>query len=85
MPQLSVAQLFEDNRDKLRLAWIAGRDGGITTLYDWSHNNNSPAHADAVIQGLRDAGLRAVFGYGNSNAEWFPPSTLPTATLMPPR
>jgi HPr kinase/phosphorylase len=32
MPQLSVAQLFEGNRDKLRLAWIAGRDGGVKTL-----------------------------------------------------
>jgi HPr kinase/phosphorylase len=32
MPQLSVAQLFEDNRDKLRLAWVAGRDGGVKTL-----------------------------------------------------
>ena len=25
MPQLSVAQLFEDNREKLKLAWVAGR------------------------------------------------------------
>ena len=32
MPQVSVTQLFEDNRDKLRLAWVAGRDGGIKTL-----------------------------------------------------
>lgn len=32
MPQISVAQLFEDNRDKLRLAWVAGRDGGIKAL-----------------------------------------------------
>ncbi len=32
MPQVSVAQLFEDNRDKLRLAWAAGRDGGVKTL-----------------------------------------------------
>src|SRR5580700_5735490 len=30
-------------------------DAGITTLYDWSHNNNTPEHADAGIQGLRDA------------------------------
>ena len=22
--------------------------------------------------------MRGVFGYGNANAEWFPPSTLPT-------
>ncbi|MCB1489795.1 MAG: amidohydrolase family protein, partial [Bauldia sp.] len=53
-------------------------DSGVTTLYDWSHNNNTPEHADAAVQGLRDAGLRAVFGYGNSNAEWFPPNDIPT-------
>ena len=27
MPQVSIARLFEDNRDKLKLAWIAGRAG----------------------------------------------------------
>jgi HPr kinase/phosphorylase len=32
MPKISVAQLFEDNRDKLRLAWVAGRDGGVKEL-----------------------------------------------------
>ena len=32
MPQISVAQLFDDNREKLRLAWIAGRDGGAKAL-----------------------------------------------------
>lgn len=40
-------------------------DAGITTLYDWFHNNNSPEHADAAIQGLKDAGIRAVFGYSD--------------------
>ena len=25
-----------------------------------------------------DSGLRAVFGYGNANAEWFPPNEIPT-------
>jgi cytosine/adenosine deaminase-related metal-dependent hydrolase len=39
-------------------------DAGITTLLDWSHIQGSPAHTDAVIQGLRDSGLRAVFAYG---------------------
>lgn len=53
-------------------------DAGITTLYDWSHNNNSPEHADAAIQALRDSGIRAVFGYGNANHEWIPVSHLPT-------
>ena len=28
MPQVSIARLFEDNREKLRLEWVAGRDGG---------------------------------------------------------
>ncbi|MEK7231002.1 MAG: HPr(Ser) kinase/phosphatase [Pseudomonadota bacterium] len=32
MPRISVAQLFEDNCDRLRLAWIAGRDGGVKAL-----------------------------------------------------
>ena len=28
MPRITVARLFEDTRDRLRLEWIAGRDGG---------------------------------------------------------
>ncbi|MGI8514964.1 MAG: amidohydrolase family protein [Acidimicrobiia bacterium] len=39
-------------------------DAGITTLLDWSHIQDSPAHTDAVIQALKDSGLRAVFAYG---------------------
>ncbi|MGH7612329.1 MAG: amidohydrolase family protein [Candidatus Dormibacteria bacterium] len=45
-------------------------DSGITTLLDWSHLINSPEHADAAVQALQDSGARAVFAYGNSNAEW---------------
>lgn len=41
-------------------------DCGITTLCDWFHNNRSPEFADAAIQGLRDAGIRMVFGFSNS-------------------
>jgi len=39
-------------------------DAGITTLLDWSHIQGSPTHTDAVIQALKDSGLRAVFAYG---------------------
>jgi 5-methylthioadenosine/S-adenosylhomocysteine deaminase len=39
-------------------------DAGITTLLDWSHIQASPAHTDAVVQALKDSGLRAVFAYG---------------------
>jgi 5-methylthioadenosine/S-adenosylhomocysteine deaminase len=52
-------------------------DSGITTIVDWSHNNNSPEHADAAIQAVFDAGIRAVWGCGNSNDEWLPVSDVP--------
>ena len=52
-------------------------DSGITTLVDWSHNNNSPEHADGAIQGAIDSGIRCVWGYGNSNDEWLPVSDIP--------
>ena len=32
MPQLSIARLFEDNREKLRLTWLAGRHGAAKDL-----------------------------------------------------
>ncbi|MCD2172523.1 amidohydrolase family protein [Rhizobium sp. C4] len=60
------------------LGSLEALDAGITTLYDWSHNNNSPDHSDAAVRGLKDAGMRAVFGYGNSNREWVPVSSLPS-------
>jgi len=39
-------------------------DAGVTTILDFSHCNNTPQHADAALRGLRDAGIRAIFGYG---------------------
>jgi 5-methylthioadenosine/S-adenosylhomocysteine deaminase len=39
-------------------------DAGVTTLLDFSHCNNTPEHADAALQGLRDSGIRALFAYG---------------------
>jgi len=46
-------------------------DNGITFLIDHSHIMNSPAHADAAIQGLRDAKIRATFCYGlYKNPAW---------------
>ena len=39
-------------------------DAGVTTILDFSHCNNTPQHADAALQGLRESGILAVFGYG---------------------
>lgn len=38
-------------------------DAGVTTVMDVSQIHHSPAHSDAAIKGLKDAGRRAVFGY----------------------
>ena len=52
-------------------------NAGITTLLDWSHINNTPDHADAAIQGLKDAGIRAVYAHGMpTGGEWWSLSEL---------
>ena len=32
MPQVSIARLFEDNLERLKLEWVAGRSGGAKEL-----------------------------------------------------
>ncbi len=46
------------------LGAVSALDGGITTMLDWAHVQNSPEHTDAAIQALRDAGIRGVFAHG---------------------
>jgi len=52
-------------------------NAGITTLVDWSHIMNTPAHADEAVHGLRESGIRSVFAYGFPNTSlvdwWFGP------------
>jgi cytosine/adenosine deaminase-related metal-dependent hydrolase len=52
-------------------------NAGITTLVDWSHIMNTPAHADAAVLGLQDTGIRSVFAFGFPNTSiqewWFGP------------
>jgi cytosine/adenosine deaminase-related metal-dependent hydrolase len=47
--------------------YVGGLDvlsSGTTTLVDYCHNIVTPDHAYAALQGLRDAGVRALFGFG---------------------
>ncbi len=47
-------------------------NGGVTTLLDWSHINNTPDHSDAAVQGLKDAGIRAIYAHGvPTGSEWW--------------
>ncbi len=43
-------------------------NAGVTTLLDWSHIGNSPAHTDAAVEGLRESGIRGVYGFGSGTA-----------------
>ena len=39
-------------------------NSGVTTLFDWCHIVNTPAHADAAVDALQEARIRAIFAYG---------------------
>ena len=59
---------------------LAALDAGVTTLLDWAHIQNSPAHADEAIRALRDAGGRTIYAHGQPGIEperWMKESTLP--------
>ena len=49
-------------------------DAGVTTVHDISQIHHSPAHTDAAIKGLADAGRRSVLGYfeGQGPATQYP-------------
>ncbi len=63
---VGLATVFEPQ--DLYIATLVGAlnqlNGGTTTLVDWCHNNKTPAHNDAAIQGLLESGIRAAFMHG---------------------
>src|SRR4029079_4753425 len=47
-------------------------NAGVPTLLHRSHISNTPDHSDAAIQGLKDAGIRAVYAHGMpTGGEWW--------------
>ena len=60
------------------LGALEALNAGVTTMLDWSAIN-TPEHADALIQGLKESGIRGVFAYGtpitNISTYWAPDST----------
>ncbi len=55
-------------------------NAGTTTVMDWFHVANSPGHTNRAIDGLKDAGIRAVFAHGtpgDDNETWWDESTEP--------
>lgn len=55
-------------------------NAGTTTILDWFHIANSPAHTDRAIDGLADAGIRALFTHGppgDDSETWWANSDVP--------
>lgn len=59
--------------EDIRIANLVGAlnqiSNGVTTMVDWHHNNPTPDHSDAAIDGLEDAGIRAVFLHGSAKPD----------------
>lgn len=64
----------EDTEIANLLGSLEALNAGVTTLLDWSHNLETPAHADAAIAGLRESGIRAVFAHGGGATMWAVPN-----------
>ncbi|MGH3635354.1 MAG: amidohydrolase family protein, partial [Mycobacterium sp.] len=47
-----------------RLGALDAIDSGVTALFDWSQNQSTPEHTDALIAGLESTSIRAMFGSG---------------------
>jgi cytosine/adenosine deaminase-related metal-dependent hydrolase len=62
-----LATLFQP--DDIRISNLAGAlnqiDSGTTTVVDWCHNNPTGDHTDGAIEGLEEAGIRALFLHGS--------------------
>ena len=63
---LGPAFTDDDNYRGTLLACAEAINSGITTVHDWSHNVRGPAHAEAELRALAEAGLRARYSYGHS-------------------
>ena len=59
----TISELYrpEDTYAGNLIGTLEALDSGITTLLDWSHNLNTPEHADAAVDALVESGARVVF------------------------
>jgi cytosine/adenosine deaminase-related metal-dependent hydrolase len=72
-----LATVFEPQ--DLHIATLVGAlnqlNCGTTTLADWCHNNPTPQHNDAALDGLLQSGIRAAFFHGTAKPDPKPGQT----------
>jgi 5-methylthioadenosine/S-adenosylhomocysteine deaminase len=57
----------EDTYKSIRFGLAEAVDSGITTMHGWEHNIQTPSHARAGLQAMRESGMRGRFSYGPSS------------------
>jgi 5-methylthioadenosine/S-adenosylhomocysteine deaminase len=72
----------EDTYRGVRLGCAEALYSGVTTVHSWSHNIRTPAHADADVRALKDAGIRGRFSYGTYQGGPPPEQTMDIADLQ---
>ncbi|HWD02877.1 MAG TPA: amidohydrolase family protein [Amycolatopsis sp.] len=65
-PNFTATDMYLANK----LAALDALDAGVTGVFDWSHNQLTPEHTDALIEGIAATGIRAQFGYGGSMEQY---------------
>ena len=72
---LATAFAAEDLFIATRMGALNQLNCGTTTLADWCHNNPTPGHNDAAIEGLLTTGIRAAFFHGTPKPDPKPGQT----------
>jgi cytosine/adenosine deaminase-related metal-dependent hydrolase len=72
---LATAFAAEDLFIATRMGALNQLNCGTTTLADWCHNNPTPGHNDAAIDGLSSTGIRAAFFHGTPKPDPAPGQT----------
>jgi len=72
---LALAFAPEDLRIATYVGALNQLNCGTTTLADWCHNNRTPEHNDAAIEGLLASGIRAAFFHGTPKPDPKPGET----------
>ena len=57
----------DDTYRSTRFGLAEAVEAGITTVHGWEHNIQTPEHARADLQAMREAGIRGRFSYGPSS------------------
>lgn len=83
--RLHIAPLVTatDTRHATYMGAMECLNNGVTTVVGYEHNVNTPEHAVAGVEGMREAGIRGVYALGMGQAPLAPRVFTDTASYIP--